>query len=362
MLITLDSRSCGNDLWRVKDINMKVAMYYNNQDIRLEEYPTPTVGPGELLVKVVASGICGSDVMEWYRIKKAPRVLGHEIAGEIVEVGEGVKNYKVGDRVFVSHHVPCNTCHYCLNGHYTVCDTLRTTNFDPGGFSEYIRAPKINVDRGTFLLPEEISFEEGVFIEPLACVLRGQRLARLRPGQSVFVIGSGISGVLHIALAKASGTGRVISSDMNEFRLKSAKQFGADEVLFSEEVNPEKIRSINQGRLADLVIVCAGSLSAYRQGLLTVDRGGTVLCFGLLQPGIDLSFPFFDFWNDGITLLPTYGGAPIDILQAIELIRAHRLPIREMITHRLPLAETGLGFKLVLGAKESLKILIQPHR
>lgn len=341
---------------------MRVAMYYNNRDVRLEEKPIPRIGPGEVLVKVLASGICGSDVMEWYRIKKAPRVLGHEIAGEIIEVGEGVKDYKIGHRVFVSHHVPCNTCHYCLNGNHTVCDTLRTTNFDPGGFSEYIRVPKINVDRGTFLLPEEISFEEGVFIEPLACVLRGQRLAKLRPGQSVFVIGSGISGVLHLALAKTSGAGRVIASDINEYRLKSAKRFGADEALSGEEVNPERIREINHGRLVDLVIVCAGSLSAYRQALECVDRGGTVLCFGLLPPGEELSFPFFDFWNDGITLLPTYGGAPIDISQAIELIRAHRLPLKEMITHRLSLAETGLGFKLVMDAKESIKVIIEPHR
>jgi L-iditol 2-dehydrogenase len=341
---------------------MRVAMYYNNQDVRLEEMETPTPGPGELLVKVVASGICGSDVMEWYRVKKVPRVLGHEIAGEIVEIGKGSTNYKTSDRVFVSHHVPCNTCHYCLNGHHTVCDTLRTTNFDPGGFTEYIRVPKINVDRGTFVLPEEISFEEGVFIEPLACVLRGQRLAKLRPGQSVFVIGSGISGILHIALAKASGAGKIIASDINDFRLKSAKKFGADEVLSGEEVNPERIREINHGRLVDLVIVCAGSLPAYRQGLVTVDRGGTVLCFGLLQPGVDISFPFFDFWNDGITLLPTYGGAPSDILQAIELIQAHRLPLREMITHRLPLAEIGIGFRLVAEARESIKVIIEPHR
>jgi len=132
---------------------MRVAMYYNNKDVRVEEVPTPRIGAGELLVKVLASGICGSDVMEWYRIKKAPRVLGHEIAGQVTEVGEGVKNYRVGDRVFVSHHVPCNTCHFCLNGHHTVCDTLRSTNFDPGGFSEYIRIPKINVDRQVFIFP-----------------------------------------------------------------------------------------------------------------------------------------------------------------------------------------------------------------
>ncbi len=337
-------------------------MYYSNEDVRLEEIPTPQIGPGELLVKVLASGICGSDVMEWYRIKKAPRVLGHEITGEIVEVGKGVDRYKTGDRVFVSHHVPCNTCSYCLNGYHTLCDTLRSTNFDPGGFSEYLRVPRINVDRGVFLLPDEVSFEAGVFIEPLACVLRGQRLAGLKPGKTVFVIGSGISGVLHIALARASGGGRIIASDVSEYRLQAAKQSGADETLFAKNVRPSRIREINQGRLVDLVIVCAGSPSAYKQALETVDRGGTVLCFAPLEPGMDLVFPFFEFWNDGITLLSTYGGAPFDISTAVELIRAQHLPLQKMITHRLPLAETGVGFQMVTDAKDSIKVIIEPHR
>lgn len=337
-------------------------MYYNNKDVRLEERPPPSIGPGELLVKVLASGICGSDVMEWYRIKKAPRVLGHEITGEIVEVGEGVGGYKIGDRVFVSHHIPCNTCHYCLNGYHTVCDTLRSTNFDPGGFAEYIRVPRINVDRGVFILPDEVSFEDGVFIEPLACVLRGQRLAGLMPGQTVFVIGSGISGLIHVALARASGATRVISADISEYRLKAAKRFGANGVIHAKEVSPLRLREINHDRPFDLVIVCAGTISAYHQALESVDRGGTILCFAPIEPGVSFSLPFFDFWNDGITLLPTYGGSPSDINTAIELIQTHRLPLREMITHRLPLSETGVGFQLVAQANESIKVIIEPHR
>jgi len=341
---------------------MRAAMYYNNRDIRLEEIPVPKIGPDELLVKVIASGICGSDVMEWYRMKKAPRVLGHEMTGEVVEAGNRVDRYKVGDRVFVSHHVPCNTCQYCLSGFHTLCDTLRTTNFDPGGFAEYLRVPKINVDRGVFILPDEVSFEDGVFIEPLACVLRGQRLAKLRPGQSVFVIGSGISGVLHIALAHASGAKWVVASDISDYRLKAAKQFGADETILAKNVNPGLIREINKGRLADLVIVCAGTISAYVQALQCVDRGGVVLCFAPLEPGLNFAFPFFDFWNDGITLVSTYGGSPLDITPAIDLIRTHRLPLLEMITHRLSLAEARLGFELVAEAKDSIKVVIEPQR
>jgi L-iditol 2-dehydrogenase len=337
-------------------------MYYNNRDVRLEEMPTPQIGPGELLVKVMASGICGSDVMEWYRIKKAPRVLGHEITGEIVEIGEGVERYQVGDRVFVSHHVPCNTCSYCLNGQHTVCETLHTTNYDPGGFAGYLRVPRINVDRGVFLLPDEVSFEDGAFIEPLACVVRGQRVARLRPGQTVLVLGSGISGLLHVALARALGAGRIVATDINEYRLNAAQRFGADVVLHAEEDVPTRLRQANEDRLADLAIVCTGAFPAFIQALPSVDRGGTVLFFAPTELGVDLSVPVNDFWRNGITLMPSYGGSPLDIAVAIELIRARRVPVHKMVTHRLSLAETGLGFRLVAEAGESIKVIIEPHR
>ncbi len=341
---------------------MRVAMYYNNRDVRLEEMPKPPIGPGELLVQVMASGICGSDVMEWYRLKQAPRVLGHEIAGEIVAVGDGVTQYHVGERVFVSHHIPCNTCRYCLHGQHTVCETLHTTNFDPGGFAEYLRVPRLNVDRGVFPLPPEMSFEDGVFIEPLACVVRGQRLARLQPGQSVLVLGSGIAGLLHIALARALGAGRILATDVNEYRLNAARQFGAEVALNAREDVPNRVREVNAGRLADVVIVCAGAYSAFIQALQSVDRGGTVMFFATPEPGVTIPVPVNDFWRNGITLLPSYGGAPLDIVQAIELIRARRVPVREMVTHRLGLAETGLGFRLVAEAKESIKVVVEPQR
>jgi len=197
-------------------------MYYKNSDIRVEEMPTPQIGRGEILLKSLACGICGSDVMEWYRIHKAPLVLGHEATGEIVEIGEDVTRFKKGDRVFVSHHVPCNTCHYCLNGHHTVCDSLRSTNFDPGGFAEYVRVPAINVDRGVSVLPDNMSLEDGTFIEPLACVVRGQRVARIEPGQTVVIIGSGMSGLLHILLARSLGAGKIIATDISEYRMEMA--------------------------------------------------------------------------------------------------------------------------------------------
>ncbi|MBI5376107.1 MAG: alcohol dehydrogenase catalytic domain-containing protein [Candidatus Schekmanbacteria bacterium] len=341
---------------------MRVAKYYNNRDVRLEEMPVPKIGAGEILVKIIASGVCGSDVMEWYRIKKAPLVLGHEITGDIVETGEGVEKFKKGDRVTVAHHVPCNTCYYCLNGEYSVCDTLRSTNFDPGGFAEYVRVPKINVDRGVFLLPDEVSYEDGTFSEPLGCVMRGQKVADVRPAQTVLVIGSGISGLLHIKLARAVGAAKIFATDISEYRLSAAKRFGADEVIRASDDVSGKIKSLNGGRLADRVILCAGADSAIEQALQCIDRGGTILLFALPEPGKKFPIDLWNMWRDNVTITTAYASPPADTIPAIELIRSKRVDVSDMITHRLPLSEAGLGFKLVYEAKDSIKVIIEPQR
>lgn len=341
---------------------MRVAMYYSNKDVRIEEMPVPEIGAGELLVKVMASGICGSDVMEWYRVKRAPLVPGHEIAGEVVEVGEGVERYKKGDRVFVSHHVPCNACKYCLNGHHTACETLHKMNFYPGGFAEYIRVPRINVEQGVYLLPDSISFEEGTFIEPLACVLRAQRLAKVKPGESVLILGSGISGLLHIQLARALGAAKVIATDISEYRLKAALKFGAGVAIRAEEDVPARLLQENEGRLADVVIVCTSATQAFTQALESVDSGGRVVFFAPTKPGVDVPLPVNEFWRREITLMTSYGASPGDLAEALELIRDGKVQVKEMITHRLSLEEAALGFKLVADAKESIKVIIEPSR
>jgi len=342
---------------------MRVAMYYSNKDVRLEEMPTPTIGPGELLVRVEASGICGSDLMEWYRIHKAPLVLGHEIAGEIAEVGEAVNGYKVGDHISASHHVPCNTCHYCLTSHPTTCDTLRKTNFYPGGFAEFVRLPAINVDRGVYLLPDEVSYEEATFIEPLACVVRAQKRAHLQPGDTVLVLGSGISGILHIHCARMLGATRIIATDIVEYRLETARWFGADHAINAREDVPAKVRELNQGRLADKVIVCTGAVSAITQALHSIERGGTVLFFAPTEQNATVPLSVNQlFWRTDITLTTSYAGDRADHVTALQLISAKRVAVKDMITHRLPLAETGVGFELVAKATRSIKVIIEPQR
>lgn len=335
-------------------------MYYNNNDIRLQELPKPVIGRDEFLLKVKACGICGSDVMQWYRIKKAPLVLGHEAVGVIEEAGQGVKKFKPGDRVFVAHHVPCNSCRYCLEGFHTVCQMLHTTNFYPGGFSEYIRVPQVNVQRGTFLLPDRMSFKEGACIEPLACVVRGQRLAGCKSGQVVLILGAGVSGLLHLLLARAKGAEKVIVSDINEYRLKKAKELGADLAIRADSDITKALKEINNNRLADLVIVCTSAYSAFKQALGSVDRAGTILCFAPTEPGVELPIPVNDFWRKGIKILPSYGAAAEDTVSAIELIKNRTIDVNKIITHQVSLDDAGLGFKMVADCKDSLKVIVEP--
>jgi L-iditol 2-dehydrogenase len=342
---------------------MRVAMYYSNRDIRLEEVPRPEIGPDEVLVRIEASGICGSDVMEWYRLHKAPLVLGHEIAGVVVEVGSGVKKYRPGDRVAASHHVPCQTCPYCLSGHPTVCDTLRRTNFHPGGFAELVRLPAINVDRGVYPLADGMSYEAATFIEPLACVLRAQRTARLSPGQTVLVLGSGISGVMHVQLARSLGAGRIFATDVSPFRLEAARKLGADQAWDARKFSPEALRAANEGRLADLILVCTGALPALQQSLSAVERGGTILFFAPTDQGVTLPISINDlFFRNDVTLTTSYAGSPADHWRASQLIRAGVLDIDRLITHRLPLGKTQEGFRLVAEAGDSLKVIIEPQK
>jgi len=347
----------------VNNNTMRVAVYYNNRDIRIEEKPVPPIGPDEILMQVEASGICGSDVLEWYRINRAPLVLGHEVAGKVAAAGKNVTKYQKGDRIAAAHHVPCNTCHYCLSGHQTVCDTLRQTNFDPGGFAEYLRLPAINVDRGVFLLPDRISYEEATFIEPLACVLRGQKIARVQPGCSVLVMGSGIAGLLHVQLAKATGARFIAATDINHYRLDMALRVGADVALHAEDDILRRIKEENNGALVDVVIVSTGSAAAINQSLQAVDRGGIVLFFAPTAQGVTFPVSINDlFFRNDVTLTTSYAGSPTDYAIARDLIGSGRIKVNGMITHRLPLAETGKGFQLVAGAEESLKVIIQPQK
>ncbi len=343
---------------------MRVAMYYSNRDIRLETVPVPQTGPGEMLMKVEASGICGSDVMEWYRRDKVPLVLGHEVAGTVEKVSDDVGRYSAGQRIVASHHVPCNTCDYCHHGHHTACKSLQGgTNFHPGGFAEFVMLPAINVDRGVYPIPEGVSFEEATFAEPLACVLRGQKKMEIAHGASIFVIGAGISGLLHVSLARAMGAGRIIAADISEYRMDMAMRMGADYAVASDKNLVRNLIKANGGRKARYVIVCTGALPAVKAALEAVDKGGTVLFFAPTGEGQTFPLSINDvFWKKEVTLTTTYAAAPADHVAALELIRAGSVPVAEMITHRFGLADTQKGFDLVAAGGKSMKVIILPQK
>lgn len=341
---------------------MLAAVYHNNNDVRIEEMPIPEIGQDELLLKVMACGICGSDVTEWYRVPKAPRVLGHEATGIVEKTGTKVAKFKVGDRVFVSHHVPCNKCRYCLKGHHTACETLHTTNYYPGGFAQYIKVPAMNVERGTYKLPAEMSFERGTFIEPLACVVRAQRLSGIRKDDTLLIIGSGVSGLLHIKLAKLRGIRRVVAADINPYRLEMAERSGVDGAIDAKERVLGKLKEINDGRPADQVVVCTGATTASLTGLECVDKGGTITFFAVPPPTVRISVPITQFWRNEITIKTSYGAAPNDLEESLAILTGKEMCVEDMITHELSLEKAAEGFRLVAEGDKSLKVIVEPNR
>jgi len=337
---------------------MKVAKWYNNKDIRIEEVLTPGPGPNEMLVKVMSCGICGSDIVEWYRLPRAPLVQGHEIGAEVVEVGEFINKYKPGDRVFIAPKVPCMQCDYCKNGHFPVCSVLKDRL--PGGFAEYVLAPQALIEHGTYRLPDNVSYDQSTFIEPLACVVRAQRLAGLQKNLTVMVMGCGMSGLLHVKLARANNC-RVIATDINPGRLEIAKSLGAALTINAAEDNVVECLLTGNGKPVDVVFLCASAMSAIEQAWQCVDKGGVVVFFTVPGPDKPVTIPINEFWTREIRVLTSYYCGPPDIVEAINLIEAETIIVDDMITHRLPLKDIGKGFQLVMDGSESIKVIIKPN-
>ncbi|MGB7296909.1 MAG: alcohol dehydrogenase catalytic domain-containing protein [Candidatus Aminicenantales bacterium] len=337
---------------------MKAAVWYNNQDIRIEEVPLRRPGPREMLVKVISCGICGSDIVEWYRLPRAPFVQGHEIGAEVVETGAAVERCRPGDRVFIAPKVPCLHCRYCLAGHFPQCPEVKERL--PGGFAEYILVPEILVEKGTYLLPDFISYDQATFIEPLACVVRAQRLAGLSGGQSVLILGSGMSGLLHVKLAGRKDC-RVIATDTNPQRLALAKAAGADLTIgATDDVAGGLIKHL--GRKADVVVLCTSAMSAVDQAWACVDKGGAVVFFAVPGPEKSVVIPINDFWTKEVRVLTSYYCGPPDIQEALNLLADRSIEVDSLITHRLPLRDIARGFQMVIEGQVALKVIIKPHQ
>tara|TARA_Y100000310_G_scaffold302635_1_gene340151 strand:+ start:10698 stop:11729 length:1032 start_codon:yes stop_codon:yes gene_type:complete len=339
---------------------MKVGMYYSNSDVRLEKMAIPGIGKNDVRIKVMASGICGTDLVEWHRKKQAPFIQGHEISGEIVKVGKNVKGYELGDRVFATHHVPCGECKPCEGYNPTLCNEFQTrSNFTPGGFSEYVRVSGRSVRTGMIKLPDNMSYEQGSFIEPLGTVLEA---TKVRPSDTVLVLGSGVLGMLNIKYAKMLGVKKIIATDIRESRLGFAEQFGADYMFKADEYTPDKLRKVNNGELADLVLLCAGAKQATEQALKSSGLGGRVIFFATPKKGEKVGIDFSKLWRTGFEWKPTYGASPKACRDSFELIRRGKIKVKDMITHRFLLEDISKGFEIAsTGEDNGAKVIIKPH-
>lgn len=350
----------GDGVAQDQRVLMKVARLYDSTDIRFEEEPLPTVGPGEALIKTRVCGICSGDVMGWYMKKKAPVVFGHEPAGEVVEVGAGVTDFRPGDRVFVHHHAPCFTCRACQRGEFVQCATWRATRIVPGGMAEYFLVPQANLSGDTLRLPDGMDFAEGSLVEPTACVVKSLRRARLHARESVFIIGLGIMGQLHVALARHAGAGRILATDYVPYRREKALQFGADVVIDPASGNIEDaVREQTHGEMAEIVIVGPGSLEAMELGIRCAARGGTVVLFTTSTPEAELKVSPYHLYFNEISIVPSYSCGPNDTREALRCIREGVVQAGQFITHRFPFSALHEAYRNAAAAQDSIKTVVE---
>lgn len=266
---------------------MKAAVYYTNSDVRVEEVPKPEAGAGELIMKTDTCGICVADTMEWYNKPKAPVVLGHQAVGYVDEVGEGVEDFKVGDRIFVHHHIACMSCEQCRKGHYTLCKQFKKTNYKPGGFAQYLKASSEHVKKDTIKIPDNVSFEEASLIEPLACALHGIERLDVKPSDKIVVIGTGTIGLMLIESLKAYGVSDIVAYETIPWRQKVAKEKGALDVRVADDDIEKELEILEEEfgwNQFDKVCVMAKDVRAMETGFKLTGKGGKLLLFATPAP------------------------------------------------------------------------------
>jgi L-iditol 2-dehydrogenase len=345
---------------------MRAGVYRDKGVVRVEEVPVPSVGDGEVLVKVAACGICGTDIKKIFqRYVEPPQILGHELAGTVVAIGRGVTKWRLGDRVMSFHHIPCNDCFYCKNRLFSQCKQYKTTGltggFNPngGGFGEYVKAMPWVAERGIVALPDNVSFEEATFIEPINTIVKAVQKARVIAGETVLIIGCGPIGLQLLMVSKTAGA-RIYTSDPMATRRAKSLHLGAVESFdpISGKLVDE-VRTRTGGRGADAVLVAVAHPAVVVEALAAARPGGRVLLFAANDPVTKIEFPAAAVGIDEKEILGSYSAA-VDIQEsAAALVLEKKLPVMEIVTHRFPLATIQEGLDLAnRPTKESLKVLI----
>jgi L-iditol 2-dehydrogenase len=345
---------------------VKVARLYAPGDLRVEDLPVPEAGPGDLVIRVRTCSTCGTDAKIFrfgHHHISLPRVLGHEVAGEVTEVGSGVGDWSEGDRVQIIAAIPCGVCHYCRKGQHTVCEDLESIGYQyDGGFAEFMRVPAkvLSVD-GVNRVPEHVPFEQASLTEPLACVLNGQELAQVGEGDAVVILGAGPIGCLHVRLARARGAETVVLIDVNQGRLDLAARAEADVSIDSTRDDPiDAVRKMTEGRGADVVITATGVGQAQEQALeMAAPRGRISLFGGLPKDNSTIRFDSNLVHYGEISVFGAYGSAPRHNREALSLIADGKVRVDDLITHRMPLADVHRAIETVISG-DGLKVVIEP--
>lgn len=337
---------------------MRVARLYTTDDIRIEDDPVPEPGAGEILVRTRVCGICTGDLMGWYMKRKAPLVFGHEPVGDVVALGKGVTGFREGARVFAHHHAPCGSCSRCVRGAAVHCETWRKGAIRPGGMAEYFVVSADSVSADVLELPPGLDDRGASLVEPTACVVKSLRRGGLRAGQSVVVIGVGIMGQLHVALGAAAGA-RVIALDRVPFRLERARELGADAAIDVSKNDPvAAVRDLTDGELAEIVFVGPGSIEAMQTGIRLAAADARVVLFTCSEPDATLPVSPFDLYFREVSLVPSYSCGPRDTREALALLGAGKLPVRQLVTHEFPLERVGEAMKTAADVDRALKTVV----
>ena len=339
---------------------LKAALVDSQGRLRLADVDRPRIGRGELLVKMKVCGICGTDLEKLHGVRVTPPVLGHEVTGEIDEVGAEVQGYSRGDRVAVHHHVPCHTCYYCLRGDHTLCQEFPKSNLDPCGFAEYFRTPETNVSKGAvFTLPDRISYEEAALAEPTGCCIRGIDKLGIRNEDTTLIIGAGPAGLTYVQLLRALESGLIFATDMVESRINWAVKFGADQAFNAAEANLKKqILDATEDRGVDNVVVASGNVSAIEASFPLVRKGGKILLFGIPPEGSIFSCDASRVFIREIKLISSYSTTESEIQRALEMMQTGMIHLSHLITHRFHLTEITEAFRIADDPPSSLKVMI----
>jgi len=346
---------------------MKAAVYRGMDDVRLEEVPVPEIGPGEILLRVHTCGICGTDLKKISTgSHSAPRIFGHEMSGVVAKVGASVGDYAVGDRVVVFHHIPCRKCYYCSNRTFAQCSTYKkvgcTAGFEPsgGGFSEYVRVMDWIVRHGTVRIPDDVSFEQAAFLEPVNTCIKGIETLHLEPEETVLVIGQGPIGMILAMLAQRAGA-RVITSDLYPARLTIANSFGLNQNVDASKADAgQTVREMTEGRGADAVILAVGGSGLIRPAMDAARPGGRILLFAQTTRG-EVTIDPAAVCVDEKTLLGSYSASVELQEESVRFVMNREMNLERLISHRFPLERSVEALKLAAHPQpDSMKIVIQP--